>query len=106
MGLVFRFGQAAEALIWGVPFIIQPISAVFYPVSVLPHWLQGAAMALPSTHIFEGMRAILQTGRFDAADLLTALILNLVYLAAGGLVFGLFLKSVREKGLLAKQGMS
>lgn len=106
MGLVFRFGQAAEALIWGVPFIIQPISAVFYPVSTLPHWLQSVALALPSTHVFEGMRAVLQTGRLDAAGLMTALTLNLVYLIVGGLVFGLFLKSVREKGLLTKQGMS
>ncbi|MBM3216831.1 ABC transporter permease, partial [Candidatus Poribacteria bacterium] len=31
MALILRFGQAAEALVWGVPFLIQPFSAVFYP---------------------------------------------------------------------------
>src|SRR5262249_46323991 len=50
MALVLRFGQAAEALIWGIPFLIQPVSAVFYPVQVLPRWLQVVSAALPSTH--------------------------------------------------------
>ena len=39
-----RWGQAAESLAWAVPFFIQPLAAVFYPVSVLPAWLQPAAM--------------------------------------------------------------
>ena len=40
MALMLRFGQAAEALAWSVPFLLQPLSAVFYPVDVLPQWLQ------------------------------------------------------------------
>jgi ABC-2 type transport system permease protein len=43
--LVIRWGHAAEALIWGVPFLIQPISAIFYPLSVLPPWLQVVSKA-------------------------------------------------------------
>ena len=39
-GLLLRWGHAAEALIWGVPFLIQPFSAIFYPVSVYPSWLK------------------------------------------------------------------
>ena len=34
--LIMRWGQAAESLAWAVPFFIQPLAAVFYPVSVLP----------------------------------------------------------------------
>src|SRR4029450_8253688 len=34
--LILRFGQASEALVWGVPFLIQPLSAGFYPAAVLP----------------------------------------------------------------------
>jgi ABC-2 type transport system permease protein len=105
MALVLRFGQAAEALIWGIPFLIQPISAVFYPVRVLPGWLQEVAKALPSTHVFEGMRQALATGTIDTGSLVAALSLNVLYLAAGSVFFAWMLGRVREKGYLSRLGM-
>ncbi|MEI6676579.1 MAG: ABC transporter permease, partial [Verrucomicrobiota bacterium] len=65
--LILRWGQAAESLAWAVPFFIQPVVAVFYPVSVLPAWLQPIALALPATHIFEGMREVMRTGSMSWA---------------------------------------
>jgi len=105
MGLILRYGQAAEALIWGVPFLLQPISAVFYPLAVLPGWLQAIARCLPSTYVFEGMRAALSTGRVDGGALGLAFGLDLLYLAAGGTFFGWMLRQVREKGYLSRLGM-
>lgn len=100
--LTLRFGQAAQALIWGVPFLVQPLSAVFYPVSVLPTWLQPIALALPSTHAFEGMRAIMAGNPYNWADLTLAFGLNIVYLIAGAVYFGWMLGRVREKGYLSR----
>lgn len=105
MALVLRFGQSAEALVWGVPFLIQPISAVFYPVDVLPRWLQWIAMALPSTHVFEGMRYALENGRVEFNHLFLSLALNCVYLAAGGAFFARMFHQVRVKGYLSRLGM-
>jgi ABC-2 type transport system permease protein len=105
MALMLRFGQAAEALAWGVPFLLQPLSAVFYPVDVLPPWLQTMAHLLPSMYIFEGMRTALRTGTVDSTLLLTALALNVVYLAAGAGFFGWMLRQAREKGYLSRLGM-
>jgi ABC-2 type transport system permease protein len=105
MALVLRFGQAAEALIWGIPFLIQPISAVFYPLEVLPRWLQPIARALPTTHIFEGLRGALKTGRVDTRTLATALALDLAALLLGSLFFAWMLSRVREKGYLSRLGM-
>lgn len=102
--LIIRWGQAAEALAWGVPFLLQPFSAVFYPVSVLPVWLQPVALALPTTHVFEGMREVVHTGGLSWAFLAWAFGLNLVWLAAAGLFFQWMLGNAREKGLLAKLG--
>jgi ABC-2 type transport system permease protein len=103
--LILRFGQAAEALVWGVPFLVQPFSAVFYPVSVLPGWLQGVARLLPSTHVFEGLREALRTGSVDPKLLATAFALNVLYLAAAALFFAWMLERVRERGYLARLGM-
>ncbi|HLN80895.1 MAG TPA: ABC transporter permease, partial [Thermoanaerobaculia bacterium] len=105
MAVILRFGHAAEALIWGTPFLLQPISAAFYPVSVLPPWLQTVARLLPSTHVFEGMRATLLTGRADLAPLVPAFALNVVYLAVAGVFFGWMLMRVREKGYLGRLAM-
>lgn len=105
MAIILRFGHAAEALIWGTPFLLQPISAAFYPVSVLPPVLRKIALALPTTHVFEGMRATLQTGRPDFTPLLPAYALNAVYLALAGAFFGWMMKRVREKGYLARLAM-
>ncbi len=105
MALVLRFGQAAEALIWGIPFLLQPFSAVFYPVDVLPGWLQWISRLLPSTYVFEGMRAALETGRVDPRLLLAATGLNAVWLAAGASFFVWMLGRVRERGYLSRLGM-
>jgi ABC-2 type transport system permease protein len=103
--LILRFGQAAEALVWGVPFLIQPISATFYPVDVLPTWLRPLALLLPSTHVFEGMRQALRGEAVSAGHLAAAFGLDLVYLGAGALFFAWMLARVREKGYLGRLGM-
>jgi len=58
-GLILRHGQSAESFAWVAVFAISPISAVFYPVATLPAWLQPVSWALPSAHVFEGMRALM-----------------------------------------------
>ena len=59
IGVVLRFGSGAEALAWGVLFAVMPLSGVFYPVDALPGFLQPVALALPSTHAFSAMRAMI-----------------------------------------------
>lgn len=100
--LIMRWGQAAESLAWAVPFFIQPLAAVFYPVSVLPAWLQPIAMALPCTSVFEGMRAVLSGSPVPSGSLQSALLLNLVWGAAAAAFFAANLRHVRKTGLLVK----
>ena len=79
ISLILRHGAGAEALAWSVLFGLTPFSAVFYPVSVLPAALQPIALALPSAHVFEGMRAALGgVVRWD--QLGWAVALNVVWL--------------------------
>jgi len=103
--LVIRWGHAAEALIWGVPFLIQPLSAIFYPLSVLPPWLQIISKALPSTYVFEGMRAVIQTGHMPSHYFLVGLGLNLIYFILAGFFFQWMYGKARSSGRLGRLGM-
>ncbi|MBL8023311.1 MAG: ABC transporter permease [Elusimicrobia bacterium] len=93
-GLLLRWGHAAEALIWGVPFLIQPFSAIFYPVSVYPAWLKPLVLLLPSTHVFEAMRSVIDHGVFPWSSLWAAVGLNIVVT----FLFGWFCLRMLERG--------
>lgn len=98
--LIMRFGLGAESLAWAAIFIAQPLSGIYYPVSVLPGWMQVIAAALPSSHVFEGMRAVLLDGVFRWDLLANAIMLNLVYLGVAALVFMTVFRIARQRGLL------
>ncbi len=102
--LILRWGPPAEALAWAIPFLVQPVCAVFYPVSVLPLWLQPVAYWVPAAHVFEGMRQILQTGHLDQSRLWCALGLNILYMVIAALVFRHLFQEARQRGYLAKYG--
>ncbi|GBC77574.1 hypothetical protein HRbin08_01053 [bacterium HR08] len=103
--IILRFGQAAEALAWAVPFLLQPFAAVFYPVSVLPPAVQVIARAIPCTYVFEGMREVLRTGTFRWDYFGWALGLNVLYLGLGFWLLARMFDLARERGLLGRLTM-
>jgi ABC-2 type transport system permease protein len=103
-GLVLRNGLGAENLAWTIMFIFLPLACVYYPVSVLPPFLQYVAWALPPTYVFEGMRALLIDHVFRADLMLQAFALNVVFFAAGALAFLRLLDSARRNGSLLQTG--
>jgi len=60
--MVLRFGPSSEWFVWPIPALLSPLAAVFYPLSVLPGWMQALAHVLPPAYVFEGIRAILAGG--------------------------------------------
>ena len=104
MGMILRFGQEAEVLAWAVAFLFQPVSAVFYPVAVLPPFLQIIAGFIPSSHIFEGMRAVINSGSFPAHEIFWATGLNSIYIIGSFIFFHWNFGIVKKKGLLVKVG--
>lgn len=104
-GLLVRWGYAAEALIWGIPFLIQPLSAIYYPLETLPVWLRPFALALPSTYVFEGMREVIRTGSMPFTHLFCAFGLNILYFILGSLFFTSMFRFSRNKGRLGHLGM-
>jgi ABC-2 type transport system permease protein len=102
--LILRYGAGAEALAWSVLFGLTPFSAVFYPVSVLPGWLQPVALALPAAHVFEGMRAALLEGRIAWHRLAAAFALDAAWLGLMAWVFLRQFQAARVRGALLNIG--
>lgn len=102
--LIMRFGQEAEVLAWSMVFLFQPISCVFYPMEVLPTWLQMIAWANPAAHIFEGMRAVLGTGASPIGNLAWAVGLNVALLVGVVTWFYRTVAYCKDQGLLVRIG--
>lgn len=104
IAMVLRYGLGAESLAWVVIFAVAPISGVYYPVATLPEWLQPVALALPSSHVFEGMRGVMIQDVFLMDHMAWAVGLNLFYLLAGTAVFMTAFRAARERDLLLHVG--
>jgi ABC-2 type transport system permease protein len=103
-GVLLRNGMGAESLAWTLMFVLMPLTCIYYPVSVLPGWLQAVAWALPPTYVFEGMRALIMEHVFRADLMIEAFALNVVYFAAAVVAFLELLKSSRRAGTLLQAG--
>lgn len=103
-GIVLRNGMGAESLAWTFMFLVMPLACVYYPVGVLPEWLQAVAWLLPPTYVFEGMRSLLSNQVFRADLMFQALGLNAVYFAVASMAFLKLLDSARRQGSLVQTG--
>lgn len=100
--LIIYFGNRIQSFAWSLIVLFNPVSAVFYPISVLPSLLQKIAWFLPTAHIFEGMREVLRNGFMSGEHLLWASTFNAIYIFVACVFFAFMFKKAREKGKLAK----
>jgi len=103
-GLVLRHGLGAESIVWTLMFGVMPLACIYYPVTVLPHWLQYVAWALPPTYVFEGMRALLMDQVFRVDLMVQALAINVALFIASFAIFLALLRSARRHGSLIQGG--
>jgi ABC-2 type transport system permease protein len=103
-GLVLRNGLGAESIVWTLMFAVMPLACIYYPVSVLPHWLQYIAWSLPPTYVFEGMRVLLTDHVFRLDLMLEAAAINAALLVASVAAFLALLRSARRHGSLLSSG--
>ncbi|MEI8347375.1 MAG: ABC transporter permease [Pseudomonadota bacterium] len=102
VGIVLRLGPSAEWFIWPIPALISPFAAVFYPLSILPLWMQYFAKILPPAYVFEGMRQIIAGGIIPLTPLLLSLMMVLIYLSLACWFFKHTFNSAMRTGLLAR----
>lgn len=103
-GLLLRHGMGAESFAWMAVFILAPLSAVYYPVSALPDWIEPLSRALPPTYVFEGMRGVVFGNGMDWSHLGMALGLNLLYGTLAAIYFLRAFGHARTVGKLLQTG--
>ncbi len=102
IGLVLRFGTGAEALAWGVMFVLLPLSGVFYPTDALPALLQPLAKALPTTHTFTALRGLVDQTGTEWGEILIAAIGAVVMLGLSLWWLVAMLKTFRKRGYVTR----
>lgn len=100
--LLMLKGPAAEWLIWPIPALLSPLACVFYPLAVLPHWMQVAAHGLPLAYVFENIRAIMRGGEADMGELATGVALGGLYVLLACLTFTYAYRRAVRTGLIAR----
>ena len=85
-GLV-RFGPSFENIAWASLFFLAPLGCIYYPIEILPEWLQIIAKLLPLVHLFEEMRSILIDDIINYSTVLKACLISFIYFIFGIIVF-------------------
>jgi ABC-2 type transport system permease protein len=100
--LVLRLGPASEWLIWPIPTLVSPFAGVFYPVSILPGWMQAIARLLPPSYVFDGMRAVVAGQPLSWAGLGIGCVLAVAYVILAWLLFAAVYRYSIRTGLIAR----
>ena len=85
-GLV-RFGPSFENIAWASLFFLAPLGCIYYPIEILPEWLQIIAKLLPLVHIFEEMRNILIYDIVNYKQIFKAIFISFLYFVVGVTTF-------------------
>ena len=102
-GLI-RFGPSFENIAWASLFFLAPLGCIYYPIDILPEWLQMIAKLLPLVHIFEEMRNILIYDSVNNFQILKAIVISFIYFVLGIFVFYLSYNGAKNRGTLINMG--
>ena len=102
-GLV-RFGPSFENIAWASLFFLAPLGCIYYPIEILPEWLQTIAKLLPLVHLFEEMRNILINDLINYYAVLKACMISIIYFIAGIIIFYYSYEGAKERGTSINMG--
>jgi ABC-2 type transport system permease protein len=102
IGLVLRFGAGAEALAWGVMFVLLPLSGVFYPVDNLPAVMQPLARVMPTTHAFDALRSLVDDKGVAWGQLAVAAVGSVVLMLFALAYLLAMLRRFRQRGYITR----
>ena len=102
-GLI-RFGPSFENIAWASLFFLAPLGCIYYPIEILPEWLQIISKTLPLVHIFEELRSILINNTVNYFIIYKAISISSLYFLLGVIIFYLSYYGARIRGTLINIG--
>lgn len=102
LALVFRFGTRIQAFSWSLIFLFQPLTAMFFPLDVLPKPMQTFAYLLPPTYVFEAARDALSSSAVNWQYAGMAFILNVAYFILAVFFFNYMFNKSKDSGQFAR----
>jgi ABC-2 type transport system permease protein len=102
VGLMLRFGNGAEALAWGIMFLVMPLGGVFYPVEALPPFIRPISELLPTTHAFAAGRELIDGAPMPWGELSQAAVGNLVAVLGALAFVAWMLRLFRRRGYVTR----
>lgn len=107
--LPLLFTERGTQMSYIVRAVLLLISGVYYPISVLPGWMQPLARVSPATYVLEGLRS----GLLDGAPVWSTVVWNstwpliitgVVSVPIGVYIFGLAERYAKHTGKLKRNG--
>jgi ABC-2 type transport system permease protein len=105
--LPLLFPERGEEMTFVISSILLLVSGVYYPISVLPDWMEPLATVSPATYVLKGMRAALLDGTPTLAlgpSILPILVLGALTLPVGIVIFGWGERYAKRTGRLKRSG--
>jgi ABC-2 type transport system permease protein len=105
--LPLLFPERGEEMTFVISSILLLVSGVYYPISVLPDWMEPLATVSPATYVLEGMRAALLLGTPTQALgpwILPIVILGVLTVPIGIAIFGWGERYAKRTGRLKRSG--
>lgn len=102
-GIILRYGSRVQSLAWTLIYILAPLSAIYYPLSTLPEYVQKISYLLPTTYVFAGIREVITEGQLDQTLLIKSFVLNCLYLILSLWYLKRSFNLLRKKGMMQLQ---
>ena len=101
---LLRFGPSFENIAWASLFFLAPLGCIYYPIEILPEFLQIVAKALPLVHVFEEMRNILIDKVVNNLEIFKSVCISIIYFVLGVVIFYSAYYRAKIKGTLINIG--
>jgi len=102
--LIIRYGTNIQSFAWGLIYVFQPISAVFYPLAALPAQIRWLGYLSPITYVMEAARTQYLTGTVMWNYLGMSLLFDILYCAGAWFFLQKMFSRARKTGEFARLG--
>lgn len=105
--LPLLFPERGSQMTHIIEALLLLISGIYYPISVLPDWLQKVSMFSPATYVLEAMRDAILYGK-STAELLPyvwpLVLMGFITIPLGLVIFGIVERFAKRTGRLKRSG--